>query len=256
MINNYKCLMQKINSLKYLPHSILLIGDYGSGHDDVCDYIANKFGLMKFDITENLSLDIINDVLSTCEMSLYTIDMSMIDERKQNMLLKLYEEPNEYTYIILKCEYEDLVLDTIKSRSYKLLFDRLSKSQLNEYIYNDNELILNVCTTKGQIDIANNTDIKSLYNLCGKMLTSMSSANFQNTISIANKINFKDDYDKFDFRLFLKVLKYQLLNIDVKNKLIICEDINECDRYINSMNNKQQYFENFLIKMWQHSKLV
>lgn len=261
MISNYKNLIKTIDNFKYLPHSILLVGDYGSGHNDVCEYIANKFNLIRNDITNNISLDTINEISQMTERSLYTIDMTNVDERKQNVLLKLFEEPNEYTYLILNCEYEDLILDTIKSRSYRLNFDALTKKQLSEYVYltasnEEIDLILNVCTTIGQVEVANNTNIKDLYSLCNKILTSMSTANFQNSLSIANKINFKDEYSKFDLQLFLKVLKYQLLNNEIKNKLLICEDINKCSKYIGGMNNKQQYFENFLINMWLHSKLV
>ena len=251
-------LLHTIDAFDDLPHSILLVGDQGSGHDDICNYISNKFNINICDITEFISLDYINEINLSVSKTLYCIDMNLIDERKQNIILKLYEEPSAYAYIILKCEHDDLVLDTIKSRSYILKFKRFSREQLNEYIHSsaNKDLILNVCTTPGQIEIANNTDINNLYLLCDTILKSLNSANFQNTLSIVEKINFKDEYSKFDLSLFLKVLKYELINNNVNNKILICDLINKCSRYINSMNNKKQYFENFLIELWKISKLV
>jgi len=261
MIKYQNNLISTIDSFKRLPHSILLIGDSGAGHEDVCEYISSKFNLDMHNITEFISLEYIDEINSSSSSSLYIIDMNKIDERKQNILLKLFEEPNEYTYIVLNCEHDELVLDTIKSRSYLLKFDKLNKAQLKEFVSKDASedvanLILNVCTTPGQIEIANYTDIRTLYDLCSKILISMKDANFQNTLSISNKINFNDEYSKFDLGLFFKVLKFTLVDSDVINKQLLCEDINKCSRFIKVMNSKKQYFENFLINMWVHSKLV
>ena len=255
MIKYQSELINLINNFSELPHSILLIGDYGAGHNDVCSYISSRFNLDMYDITKMISNEYINEINQSSSKALYVVNMSNIGVREQNILLKLFEEPTEYTYIVLNCENEDLVLDTIKNRSYVLKFNYYSEEQLKEFISKDKsadeiELLLKVCSTPGQVEIANHTNISELFSLCEKMLTMMNNVNFQNMMSISNKINFKDEYDKFDLLLFLKTLKYKLLKVDIDNKIEICDIINNCFKYIFGMNNKCQYFENMLINMW------
>lgn len=255
MINTFqKDLITTIDNFTSLPHSILLIGDYGAGHEEVCSYIANKFNLMQIDITNSISLSTIDEIYQSSSMNLYTIDLSVISEREQNILLKLYEEPNSNTYIILNCESADNIIDTIKSRSYQLKFANYTKDQLKEFLYSDftdfeKDIILELCTTPKQIEIANNTRVKDLYDMCCKLITSIQNVNIQNLLSVANKINYSDEYSKFDLRLFMKMIKYALLVNNVNNKLELYSIINKTSKYIYHLNNKQQSFEHMLILM-------
>lgn len=252
MNNIQEHIINEIDRMNSLPHSILLVGDYGAGHINVCNYIANKFNLDIYNMTDFISLEYINEINQSMTRTLYYVNMSDIDVRCQNILLKIFEEPNEYTYIVLNCETEESVLDTIKSRSYILKFNKFTREQLESYIYSNDtkELVLSICSTPGQIEIANNTDMNALYTLCNKIINSISVANFQNTLSISDKINFSDEYSKFDLRLFLKMLKYVILMNDVNNKLQLYGKVNSISKYIYSMNDKKRVFENLLINMW------
>lgn len=51
-----------------------------------------------------------------------------------NCLLKILEEPPEYVVIILIVSDESYMLDTIKSRCNKIIFDKISKDILNNYL--------------------------------------------------------------------------------------------------------------------------
>ena len=256
MIKGQEKLINTINNLENLPHSILLIGEEGSGHIEVCNYISNLFDLVIYDLTEFISNEFIDEINASNTRSLYYVNMSNIGEREQNIILKLYEEPSPYCYIILNCESEDIVIDTIKSRSYILKFEKYKKDYLKELIIKkeSSELILKICNTPGQIELANYTNVEALYELCTKIWLVLKDANFQNTMSIANKINFKDEYDKFDLSLFLKTLKITLLESNITNKIKLYEVLLKCSKYIKNMNNKQIYFENMLINLWLLSR--
>lgn len=258
MIREQQKLVNEINlfTIKNLPHSILLLGEQGSCHDDICKYIADKFDLWPCDITEFINLDYISEIQSSSIPSLYFVDMSKITEREQNILLKLYEEPNKLVYIVLNCTSEDIIIDTIKNRSYVLKISVYKKEYLEKSIIDkDNlELILSICTTPGQVEVANRTNINLLKELCTNIINSIGSANYQNALSISNKINFTDEYDKFDLNIFIKMLKHEMLLSSFNNKQIIYNDFNKMSKYISSMNNKQQFFENFLTKMWKYSQ--
>lgn len=254
MIINQDKLLNTINNMETLPHSILLIGEVGSGHIEVCKHIANKFNLLYYDITDFISTDYIDEINAALTPSLYSVDLSKISVREQNILLKLYEEPSDYCFIILNCESDDSALDTIKSRSYILKFERYNKDYLESLIVSkvDKDFILKICSTPGQIEIANHTNVNVLKNLCETIVESIGKSNFQNMLTISNKVNFKDNYDKFDLLLFFKSLKYFILEKGVDSKLY--KLINEYCKYIWSMNNKQLYFENMLINLWQLAK--
>ena len=260
MIRYQDRLVNTLNSLENLPHSVLLLGDVGAGHDDVCEHISSLFNLVMYKIQDTISNEYVDEILSSKTKSLYCLDMSTLSVREQNIILKLYEEPSEYVYIVLNSSYGDYVLDTIKSRSYELKFDRYSDEQLIEYMNADvvstpvKDLVLDICTTPGLVEISNHTDMTGLFSLCSKMISSMKTANFQNAMSISNKINYSDSYDKYDLNLFIKMLKYVILNSDINDKKYVYDIVKKNLEHISSMNNKQQAIEHMIIELWRYFK--
>ena len=61
-------------TLDTFPHSTMLVGDLGSGKHTICDYITNKFGLPKFDITDKISQETIEEIYTKVEPIFYIID--------------------------------------------------------------------------------------------------------------------------------------------------------------------------------------
>jgi hypothetical protein len=248
-----KNLIKKLKNytINNLPHSIVLIGEDGSEEKEVCNFISDYFNLSQFDLTDFISKEMIDEIYASHTATLYIIDISKLDERKQNILLKFYEEPNDYTYIILLCESDNDIIDTIKTRSYIFKKDIYKKEDLVNLISNipqeDISIVLNICHTPGQIEIANHTDIKSLYNLCVNIIDSMSKASYQNSLTIADKINYKDNYDKYDLNIFIKMMRYVSL---IKGRCDIYKLLIELCHNLNSMNNKQNRVENFITQWW------
>lgn len=69
----------------------------------------------------------------------YIIDESeKMTKEAQNCLLKTLEEPPEYVIIILICSNENLLLSTIESRCTKMVFQKISKEELKQYIQENN----------------------------------------------------------------------------------------------------------------------
>ena len=247
-------LLKKLDTytLDNFPHSILLIGERGSEQEDVCKYISDKFNLTLMDITESLNHDMIDEIDQVKVLTLYTIDVSKLDENVQNLLLKLYEEPNMYTYIILLCENDNLVLDTIKTRSYRMTMDKYSRDLLEPLVTGDLELTLSICNTPGQVEIANRTDMKSLLELCENLPQLLKYMSFSDILSYSDKINFSDEYDKYDLFIFIRMLRHILLKYDYLYKCII-----KFDEYVwtmvDRMDGKRRFFDNFMINLWQSS---
>ena len=248
-------LINKINSytLDTLPHSILLVGDRGSEQDEICKYISNKFNLIILNITDNISLEYINEIYLSTNPTLYIIETASITEREQNILLKFFEEPNPYVYIILVAESKYNLLETIETRSYELILEKYSKEQL-EPLAKEKNLTLKICNTPGQVDIANHTNMYKLYELCKLILEKMSVAAYFNALSISNKINFKDDPDKFDLFLFIKMLGYVLIENHSNKSLEMYKELCLLNKKIWIVLNKKQAFENFITNIWEISR--
>ena len=202
-----------------------------------------------------ISKDLVDEIYLNATPSLYTIDLTKITEKDQNVLLKLFEEPNKFTYIILYGESLYNVLETIVNRSYILKMASYTREQLEPLVMGENkEVILKLCSTPGQIEIANHTDMNALDILCNTILSRMKVAPYENALTIANKINFKDEYSKFDLSLFIKALGLKMLDNMNKDVFKQYELLIEMNKKIWFMNNKKKYFENFITKLWEATR--
>lgn len=243
-----KNLLEKINkyTLSTLPHSILLIGDRGSEKEEICDYISDKFDLPKYDLTELISEEYINEIYSMPSFGLYIIDGTKITEREQNIILKFYEEPNTYMYIILTCESKYNILETIQTRSYELIMDRYTRDQLESLCTKDVELELSIANTPGTIEELNHVDLEALRKLCETILDKLNVASYQNTLTIANKVNFKDEYDKFPLWSLIRMLGLVML----EKKSNLYSYLLDFNKKYEPLLDKKRYFENLLTNMW------
>lgn len=146
-------------------------------------------------------------------------DAESMTKEAQNCLLKTLEEPPEYTVIILIVSDEDKLLNTIKSRCTKMLFNKLTIEELKEF--NNNESI------EDKILLRANGSIKKLIHI---------KENRDIYIKLEDIIN------KIDKQPLLDVLKEA--ELFTKNK----EIINEILDYMNVMFFEETYGTNLCIK--------
>lgn len=253
-------IVNKLNSftLSSLPHSILLIGERGSEQEDICNTICDNYNFELKNLKDiPINHELVDQIYDNKVLTLYVIDLSEITVKEQNVLLKLYEEPSNYAYIVLLAESDSIALETIITRSYSLKLETYPKEVLEKLIFDPDrkagykQLILELCSTPGQIEIANITDMVELKNLCVKIIQSLSKASYPNTLSIANKINFKDENEKFNIYMFIKVLSFMILEYKAYD---IYEYVKDLRDNISMMTNKRCYFEKFLTDIWVNSR--
>ena len=243
-----KKLKSKIDSytLSTFPHSILLLGDRGSEKEEICDYISSKFSLPKYDLTELISDEYINEIYSMPNFGLYVIDGTKITEREQNVILKFYEEPNDYMYIILTCESKYNILETIQTRSYELVMDLYTRDELLPLCSKDTELELSLANTPGTIEELNYVDLQSLKKLCDTIMNKLEIASYQNTLTIANKVNFKDEYDKYPLWAFTRMLSLVMLERKSPLYWYLLDFMKKYEPLLD----KKRFFEHLLTEMW------
>ena len=243
-----KKLKNKIDTftINNFPHSVLLLGEYGSEKEEICEYISEKFNFPKYDITELISDEYIDEIYSMPAWELYVIDGTKITEKEQNILLKVYEEPNPYMYLILTCESKYNILETIQTRSYELTMDLYTRDELFPLCTNDAELELSLANTPGTIDELNQVDLVSLKKLCSTILSKLNIAAYQNTLTISDKINFRDEYDKYPMWAFTRMLSLVML----ENKSSLYWYLLDFMKKNEPLLDKKRFFENLLTEMW------
>ena len=83
-----------------MPRTFALIGERGCGKHALAKGIAEALGLAMEDATGSVSADALDAMAARPVPAMYAFDLSEIDERGQNILLKFAEEPPaEYNYV-------------------------------------------------------------------------------------------------------------------------------------------------------------
>lgn len=254
-----------VNNITKLPHSFAIEGRVGAGKHLLADKINNKFFNVPYlDITEILNEETISNIYTYPQKRLYLIDISKINQKEQNKLLKFLEEPYENSYICLLTPNKYNLISTIRNRVIIYKINKYNKQELIDFAYKnnieiDNKYFNTIIFTPGDILKLNfnNIDIIKIEELCSKIIGKIKDASFPNTLSIIDKLNFKDEYDKIDLDFFLRDLYYQYTNkyIETKDNLyqeclfIISITVNNFN--MNNKIDKKKIISNMLIDLWR-----
>ena len=174
------------------PQSLLLIGEKGCGRHTYCNLIKERLEntsrypiqLNALDITNNISLEFIEEINIRVEPYLYVIDISKISIREQNIILKLLEEPMQNTFLVIICESTSQVLPTVLNRCQRWYFEDYTAEELM-YFSQDTSL-LEILHTPGKLLEFKGTDIKAYKELIEKIFDKMSVASLPNALSISS----------------------------------------------------------------------
>ena len=248
--------------LSVLPDTTLLEGPSGCGKHLMASEIAENYNLPLIDITECISDVYISQMHLRAVPTLYLIDLNKLSEKEQNVALKCIEEPSETFKIILLTNGREGVLNTIINRCICFTFDEYTKEDLYNFIPDgctDKDFILNIVKTPGQLKDLTNIKIVDMIEVGNKVVSKLKVANFPNTLTISNKINYKDEYDKFDLNVFLELLKVLLFE-EYKNN----QSNNILNMYLlttstisklrDSRLNRKLLFENYLTSLWKEAR--
>lgn len=243
-------------------HSVLLLGESGSGKHLIAQHIAaDLLKLPLLDISENISEELIGSIYRNPNPQVYLINLGQLTEASQNVLLKFVEEPLNNAFVILLAENTFNVLNTLVNRCMILYMDPYTPEELQMFMPRgaDRALVLKVAHTPGQLKNLNVNTLEDMQNVCSKIATRLSQANFANTLSISNKINFKDEYDKFDLRAFLMLLSDTLYecylgenNSEVYKLYELTQQHQQ--RLRDSRLNKEHFVNHFLTCLWKASR--
>ena len=245
-------------NLTQFPKTLLFLGDSGCGKHTLTMELADNLHLPLVDITDIISSETLETIQLSALLTMYLIDLDKLTERAQNIVLKFIEEPSDTAYVILISSNENRVLDTILNRCYKCKFSAYSKEELKQITGEDvSEELLSACSTPGQIKLSQRHFVE-IKQLCITIIARLDKANFSNALTIVNKINYKDEYDKYDLTVFLKVLLNELYlsYINGNNKSLKLYNIvnAESKKLIDFRLNKEIFMQHLVTLLWKASK--
>ena len=251
-------LYSKVDSytLDTIPRTILMLGDKGCGKHTLIEYIGNKFNLDIEDISDNISVDVIDKITLSGSPKIYLIDVAKLTTKNENVILKFLEEPLKSAYIILIAESRRAVIGTVLNRCQIWEFSPYPESYLRELIPFGTigaDSLLRVANTPGKIIEYQSYPLLDMFALANKIFGSISSANFANAMTISKYIAFKKEKDKYDFDLFLTILLIVSRDNCVAGAAR-CFDIYELTNELNNSKyifnvDKKALFDTYLVKL-------
>lgn len=255
MIVGQDALLKKVDgtTLDTFPRSLILLGPKGCGKHMLSEYVGKHLSLPVQDITSLLDKETIDEIYARPEPYVYTITASDISIKQQNIILKFLEEPLKNSYIIILAINKQALLNTILNRCQIWSFVPYSREVLLGFSKEGlPDSIIYVANTPGKISGVFPEDFRKLQDLVDKFIASIDKATVGNTLTIADKIAFKDEADKFNFDLFTDLLLYEL-----RVRLLNAQDPLLARRYeiTRQLSNlrytakisKRSLFENFLL---------
>ena len=248
------CNLVDNSTIDTFPQTLMLVGNEGSGKHLICNYIAKKFNLTILDITDTLDQETIELIYDRVEPYIYTININSISVKEENAILKFLEEPLRNSYIILLAETELGILQTIINRCQIWYLQNYKKEFLQTFITNDNQYVLEIAETPGQVIKLCDCKLEDMISLADKIIDKIDIAGIANTLTISKNISFKDESDKFDLKLFVNILLSR-----ITKKYQTCSDnryasayllTNELSKNLRSKNlDHRCLFEKYLIDL-------
>lgn len=249
-----------LDNVSKLPNSILLVGEDGCGKHTLANEMADHYGLPLADITKSISYESIEQIYLNPLQEFYLIDMDEESERQQNALLKFLEEPLPNSHIIMLASSKAKLLGTIVNRCVAYEFAPYSRDELTQFIKEGNkDDILELCSTPGQILSINAKSLDGLHALCSNMVENLGKAKYPNALSIAKKINYKDEYDKYDFKVFLNCYRKHLMDKYMETNSRLAFDqynlvVRSSETLLNPNINKEYFMERLITLLWERSR--
>lgn len=271
MIKGQDKLLDRINKFNYetFPQASIIEGTTGCGKHTLVNYISDKFNIPIEDISGKISNDMIMDIYTKPNPTLYVIDMFQLTKSKridivQNSLLKFIEEPPTNSKVIILCENKDNLLPTIQNRCQIFSFEKYNYIRLKQFtedngIKLESEDLFCVYDTPGKLlNLTNEYCFSELKSLVDKVIDNIVRASIPNVLTIPSKLNF-DNSDGYDIDVFLHLMRTSLLNrmtdysisneeFNYLKKQYICT-CKVCEKIKMFNVNKKALFENYLLEL-------
>lgn len=222
------------------PRFSIFVGQTGSGRKTIAKELAKKLDLQIVQLPD-VKVDTVRSMIAEAYKIpykyLYIIpNAENMSLAAKNAILKVTEEPPNYAYFIMTVQDESQLLDTIKSRGTIFHMNTYTPAEISEYAdckdTRELEIITSVCEVPGDVDILRAMDIDAFYKYAETVVENIAETSGSNAFKIANKINMKDDADKYDLRLFWRTFMLVCLNRMKENPLKYAKGVKITSEYL------------------------
>lgn len=285
--NNRKELKRIVQNNNIL-HSYLFLGKEGIGKKEIAKEFAKQIlcltkkedcdckSCICFETQNHPDIQIINEESETIKIGtirdmiqtvyekpilsnkkIYIInDSDKMTKEAQNSLLKTLEEPPEYIVMILIASNSDMILNTIKSRCTKIVFDKLTNKEIQEIL--TTKEIENTNISENMYELFDGSINKAL-KILEKKDKYIQLNTFINEINQKSKLDFitqnKEIFEKEEIEELLEYCIVLLFNLGKKEKNIkyfnCIKIIRETISRIKSNSNFDMSIDNMLFKLWE-----
>lgn len=179
-------------------------------------------------------------------------DCDCMTKEASNCLLKTLEEPQEYVTIILTTSNESKLLNTIKSRCIKIIFDEIPLNELNKYIKDKYGNINTETISKmSQGSIGKAIEIKEHEEEYIKLNNIIDNLYTKDIIDVLNssEVLYKSKENINKLLDYMIVLIYN--GTKEINKINSIKHIEEAKKRLNANSNYDMCIDNLLISMWE-----
>lgn len=191
------------------PKTIMFLGDRGSGRHLLAKKLAANMEFEVKEITKNITPEELTSFMFSPIKTLYIIDIDEFIERQQNQFLKFIEEPSDSVYICIIASSDATVLPTILNRCLKYYLKPYTLEELKAITQTDYiELAYKVCNTPGKLLSVDISNLVDMYNDCKYLVLGLTNKPFANTLLASTRINYKENWDKYDYYTFFDMLEY------------------------------------------------
>ena len=240
-------------SIDDFPRTLMLIGQEGCGKHTFINNVAEKYKLDLINITDNIDKEYLDNLRFQVRPSIYYID-SNLSIKEQNELLKFIEEPLKNSFIVLIAETDNGILQTILNRCQIWYLQNYKREYLKTFLESDNEFILEIAQTPGQVKELNSCSFDGMIELADKIIDKIQIAGISNTLTLSGKVGFKNERGTFDGKLFVEILisrlRHRWLTVNDVRYVAAYNLTNELKKNINIKNlDYKALFERYLIQL-------
>lgn len=258
-------LINQINNfnINNFPKSSILNGEQGCGKHTLIKYIESHLNLTSIYLNE-INKDIIDSIYLSPNPYIYVIDGDSLTIKQQNIILKTIEEPLKNSFLIILNENISNLLPTIIDRCYVFNFDFYDDIMLKQFIppqYTEQLSLLNILRTPGKLINISNINFNDYNNFSIKMISKLREASLANALTISDKFNYKEDYNKFEIPLMIDLLLYNsykdYIENNNKNSFFFYNiTLNYKNKFSNKIFDKKQLMISYIIELWEKLKGV
>lgn len=229
------------------PRFIIITGAKGQGKTELAKYImykldnyykdelADKGGCYMIEVGAKIDeiREMIEMAYKQTEPIIYIINNAdKMSVGAKNSLLKVIEEPPNNAYFILELEQIENTLATIKSRCQELKMEDYSVDEINQMLYAikpdatkmEECIIEDIACNYYEIQLLLKYGAEDFYAYVQKVFRHIYRVQSANAFKIAEKLATKNEDDKYDVALFLRMFNNMCLD-----ELLNCMDADDED---------------------------